>query len=73
MIFLVLLRSMTKGKTSNRMKEGRRGSSRINMEEELSRRSCRTVKVASMVRNRMGRVGRARRNVLVGRTHRLGN
>ena len=57
------------GKTGNRMREGRRGSSRMNREQGLSRRRCRTVMVEMRERNRMGRVGHARRNALDGRTH----
>ena len=57
------------GKTGNRMREGMRGSNRMDREQGLSRRSCRTVKVERRERNRMGRVGLAPRNALDGKTH----
>ena len=57
------------GKPGNRMREGRRGSSRMNREQGLIRRRCRTVKVERRERNRMGRVGHALRSALDGRTH----
>ena len=57
------------GKTGNRMREGRRGSSMMNRGQGLSHKRCRTVKVEMREKNRMGRVGHARRNALDGRTH----
>ena len=48
------------GKTGNRMREGRRGSNRMNREQGLIRRRCRTVKVERMVRGRR-RSGERRR------------